>query len=125
MFPNEKDLDEVCFFDNTNILNRKNLLKPKYTNSTTPTPTTKKYVNLPPSISSWAVYDLASAPVKKNAKAFLNPKKFGGLSYLIYGFKDGNTTVEIETLDYGRVKIYIQNTVAEFTDAPKYKSGNY
>lgn len=125
MFNNEKDLDEVCFFDNTNILNRKNLLKPKYTNSVTPEPTTKKYVNLPPSISSWAVYDLSVSPVKKNAKAHLNPKKFGGLSYLIYNFRDNNTTVEIETLDYGRVKIYILDTVAEFTDTPKYKSGNY
>ncbi len=125
MFNNEADLDEVCFFDNTNILNRSEYLKPKYTSSIPSPSEGKKYVNLPPSISSWAVYDVAVSPVKKNAKAYLNPKKFGGLSYLIYGYHDSNTTVEIETSDFGRVKIYIASTVAELSDTPKYKYGNY
>lgn len=122
MFSNERDLDEVCFFDNTNIMNKKDLLKPKYTNSIS---TGKKYINLSPTISSWAVYDINDAPIKKNAKYYLNPKKFGGLTYSIYNFRDNNTTVEIETRDYGRVKIYIADTASTITTSPVYKSGNY
>ena len=113
------------FFDNTNILNRSEYLKPKYTSSIPNSSDGKKYVNLPSSISSWAVYDISVSPVKKNAKAYLNPQKFGGLSYYIYAYHDSNTTVEIETSDFGRVKIYIDSTVAEISDTPKYKYGNY
>lgn len=124
MFNNERDLDEACFFDNTNILNKQDLLKPKYTSSNNTEQ--KKYINLSPNVSSWAVYDLDKSPIKKNAKAFLNPQKFGGLTYLIYSFRDNDTTVEIETSDYGRVKIYIQNTPSEITiNNPKYKYGSY
>jgi endolysin len=124
MFNNEKDLDQVCFFDDTNIMNRTEYLKPKYT--TSPSNPGKNYVNLPPTISSWAIYDLNSSPVKKNAKAYLNPNKFGGLTYYVYAYHDNNTTAEIETRDYGRVKIYIYNTCAEITiDKPIYQSGNY
>lgn len=127
MLSNEKDLDEVCFFDDTNIMNRLEYLEPVYLSSINDgTGTGRNYVNLPPTIDSWAVYDLDVSPVKKNAKAYLNPKKFGGLTYYIYAYHDSGTTVEIETLDYGRVKIYIKDTVAEITiDNPKYKSGNY
>ena len=56
----------------------------------------------------------------------LNPNKFGGLTYYVYAYHDNNTTAEIETRDYGRVKIYIYNTCAEITiDKPIYQSGNY
>ena len=66
------------------------------------------------------------SPVKKNAKAYLNPNKFDGLTYYVYAYHDNNTTAEIETRDYGRVKIYIYNTCAEITiDKPIYQSGNY
>lgn len=123
MFNNEKDLDEICFFDNTNILNKQDLLKPKYTNTVS---SGKKYINLSKDVSSWAVYNLDTTPVKKNAIGYLNPKKFGGLTYLIYSYRDNNTTVEIETADFGRVKIYIVNTPSEITtDNPKYKNGSY
>lgn len=123
MFNNEKDLDELCFFDDTNIMNKKEFLKPIYTSSLGQE--NKQYVNLPPSISSWAVYDLDVSPIKKNAKAYLNPKKFGGLSYYIYSYRDNNTTIEINTTDYGKVKIYIYGTVAEISSKPKYQKGNY
>ncbi len=123
-FQNEQDLDSICFFDDTNILNRKEYLKPKYTNSITPNQE-NKYINLPPTVESWAVYDISVSPIKKNAKAYLNPKKFGGLTYLIYDYHDNNTTVEIETKDYGKVKIYISDTVGEITNTPKYKTGSY
>ena len=121
---NEQDLDAVCFFDDTNILNRKEYLKPIYTSSIEQMEN-NKYVNLSPVINRWAVYDIGVAPIKRNAKAYLNPQKFGGLTYLFYKYHDNNTTVEIQTGDYGRVKIYIANTVATITSSPEYTRGTY
>ena len=86
----------------------------------------KNYVNLPPQYDSWAFYRLDSAPVKKNAIGNLNPKKFGGLSYYIYSYRDNRTTAEIQTIQFGRVKIYIHNTPATITyDRYLYKNGNH
>ena len=124
MLNNEKDLDAVCFFDDTNILNRGEYLNVKYTSSI-PIDNKKQYVNLPPTITSWAVYDIGVSPVKKNAKAYLKPQKFGGLTYLIYKYHDNNTTAEIQTSDYGRVKIYVAGTVAKISNNPIYSNGNY
>mgnify|MGYP003289415549 CR=1 FL=1 len=123
MLNSEKDLDEVCFFDNTNILNMTEYLKPKYTSSISTK--TQQYVNLPPTITNWAVYDIGVAPIKKNAKAYLKPQKFGGLTYLVYNSHDYGTTKEIQTSNYGRVKIYVANTVATITNTPTYNTGNY
>lgn len=130
-FNNEYDLDDCYFVDNTNILNGmggnwKKTSSIKVATTTTQSNTnTKKYVNLPPTISSWAIYNINVAPVKRNAKGSLNPKKFGGLSYLVYGYRDNNTTVEIQTQNYGRVKIYIKGTVATITTGKyTYKNGN-
>ena len=86
----------------------------------------KVYVNLPPKYDSWAFYRLTSAPVKKNAIGNLNPKKFGGLSYYVYRYLDNGTTVEIQTVQFGRVKIYIKNTPAIITyDKWLYNAGNH
>ena len=86
----------------------------------------KNYVNLPPQYDSWAFYNLNSAPVKKNAIGNLNPKKFGGLSYYVYSYRDNRTTAEIQTIQFGRVKIYIHNTPATITyDRYLYKNGNH
>ena len=86
----------------------------------------KNYVNLPPQYDKWAFYNLNSAPVKKNAIGNLNPKKFGGLSYYIYSYRDNRTTAEIQTVQFGRVKIYIHNTPATITyDRYLYKNGNH
>ena len=86
----------------------------------------KNYVNLPPQYDSWAFYNLNSAPVKKNAIGNLNPKKFGGLSYYVYSYRDNRTTAEIQTIQFGRVKIYIKNTPAIITyDRYLYKNGNH
>ena len=91
-----------------------------------PAPSKKQYVNLPPNIDSWAFYRLTSQPIKKNAIGTLNPKKFGGLSYYIYRYLDNNTTVEIQTVQFGRVKIYIKNTPAIITTGTyKYPNGNH
>lgn len=123
-FPNETDTDSCYFVDNTNILNGMGG-NWKKTSQVPVAPVNKKnYVNLPPTVNSWAIYKLNSAPVKKNAIGSLNPKKFGGLSYYIYSYRDNNTTVEINTINFGRVKIYIKGTPATITTGTyKYKNG--
>ena len=127
-FNNEYDLDDCYFVDNTNILNGiggnwKTTDKVAVQNNVE---SQKNYVNLPPNISSWAIYDINVAPVKKNAKATLNPKKFGGLSYYVHEYRDGGTTAVIETLQFGRVKIYIKDTCAKITvGSYQYQSGNH
>lgn len=86
----------------------------------------KNYVNLPPQYDKWAFYRLDSQPVKRNAIGNLNPKKFGGLSYYIYAYRDNRTTAEIQTVQFGRVKIYIHNTPAIITyDRWLYKNGSH
>ncbi len=120
-FNREVDIDDACFFDNTNILNRKMFLKPKYTSSLNQ----NKYVNLSSNIVSWAIYNIGDKPLKKNAIGFLKPSKFGGLSYRIYEFLDSNCCVSILTRDYGKVKIYIYNTNSTITDKPIYDHGSY
>ena len=81
----------------------------------------RNYINLSPKANSWAVYDINAAPVKKNAKTYLNPMKFGGLSYYIHEYKDNGTTAVIQTQNYGLVKIYIKHELASVTiDSYKY-----
>ena len=130
-FPNEYDLDDCYFVDNTNILQgmggnwRKTTNVPVVSNNPS-VDSKKQYVNLPPSISSWNIYKVNSAPVNKNAIGRLNPKKFGGLSYYIYQYKDNNTTVVIDTKDFGKVKIYIKDTCATITTGKhKYNKGSF
>ena len=75
-------------------------LRPKCYHQPAPAPTptdTRNFVNLPPTISQWRFYDLNVAPVKANAKGYLNPAKFGGLSYYVYAYHDNGTTAEIQT----------------------------
>ena len=127
-FNNEYDLDDCYFVDNTNILNGmggnwKTTDKVAVQNNAE---SQKNYVNLPPNISSWAIYDINVAPVKKNAKATLNPKKFGGLSYYVHEYRDNGTTAVIETVQFGKVKIYIHNTCAKITVGNyQYQNGNH
>lgn len=125
-FNNEYDLDDCYFVDNTNIL--RGMGGNWRTTSQVPvTPVSNKnYVNLPPNIDSWSFYKLDSQPIKKNAIGILNPKKFGGLSYYVYAYRDNNTTAEIQTQQFGRVKIYIKDTPATITiGAWKYNAGNH
>jgi hypothetical protein len=86
----------------------------------------KNYVNLPSNINSWAVYSVSASPVKKNAKGYLNPQKFGGLSYYVYAYHDNGTTAEIQTTNFGRVKIYIKGTPAKITiGSHTYNKGSF
>ncbi|WP_053071997.1 N-acetylmuramoyl-L-alanine amidase family protein [Ornithinibacillus contaminans] len=76
-------------------------------NTTTPPTTnvTNKHLHLPASETSWRVYPLGVAPTKGNEKGFLNPAKFGGLTYEILGTTQANVYI-IQTTDFGRVQIY-------------------
>ena len=86
----------------------------------------KNYINLPPQYDKWAFYKLNASPVKKNAIGNLNPKKYGGLSYYVYSYRDNGTTAEIQTVQFGRVKIYIKGTPAQITyDKWLYKNGSH
>ncbi len=124
-FNNEIDFEEAFFMDNTNILNGNRAWK-YITDVKVEGAPGKNYANLSPNVSSWRVYDINVKPVAKNAKGKLNPKKFGGLTYYIYSYRDGGTTAEIETSDFGRVKIYISNPNCKITiDKILYKYGDY
>lgn len=63
------------------------------------------YIHLPASENSWRVYPLNTPPVKGNEKGFLNPAKFGGLTYKILDIPQAHVYT-IETNNFGRVKIY-------------------
>lgn len=124
-FNNEYDLDDCYFVDNTNILNGMGGNWKKISDVPV-VEDTRNFVNLPPSISSWAFYDINEAPIKKNANGSLNPKKFGGLSYYVHEYRDNGTTAVIETVQFGKVKIYIHNTCATITvGSYKYQNGNH
>jgi N-acetylmuramoyl-L-alanine amidase len=69
----------------------------------------KKYVVLPANATSWAVYPLNKAPIKKNAKAYINPKKFHGLTYEVLGNPQADVYT-IQTDSFGKVNIYASNS---------------
>lgn len=78
-------------------------------------PAAKQKVFLPSSIQSWNVYDVNTAPFAQNRKGFLSPYKFPpGITYDILEWRDNNSTVVIQTQTYGRVKIWVKGTVAQF-----------
>ena len=87
---------------------------------TAPKPSTTRYVNLPAYIDTWRFYKPGVTPVKANASGMLKPKKYGGLSYVIRGYKDNNNCVLINTKNFGQVKIFIKNTPATVTNSPQY-----
>ena len=87
---------------------------------TAPKPSTARYVNLPAYIDTWRFYKPGVTPVKANATGMLKPKKYGGLSYVIRGYKDSNNCVLINTKNFGQVKIFIKNTPATITSSPRY-----
>ncbi|MEN2766645.1 N-acetylmuramoyl-L-alanine amidase family protein [Ornithinibacillus xuwenensis] len=77
--------------------------------------TDQRILNLPATENSWRVYPLDVEPVKGNEKGFLNPAKFGGLSYKVLGTTQAHVYI-IETRDFGRVQIYAHpNTGATIT----------
>lgn len=78
----------------------------KEENSTNTPVATKQTVTLPSSANSWAIYDMHVQPIKRNAKGYLKPSKFGGLTYDILGWTMKNVAI-IKTRDFGQVQIYV------------------
>lgn len=75
-----------------------------------------QFVFLPSSQDTWRLYDVNVAPKAGNEKATLRPSKFPpGLTYKIYAWRDNGTTVEIQTQQFGRGKIYVAGTVARIS----------
>ncbi len=86
----------------------------------TPAPTTAQTVYLPASVATWAAYRPYSSYVKGSADQVgtLRPSLFGGLTYEIIG-RDNNV-VFIQTKDFGKVAIWVQNTEAVIRGAQNY-----
>ena len=80
----------------------------------------KRFLNLDPSIDSWNVYPLNKAPVRGNEIGKLNPKKFKGLSYEILGSPQTDVYT-IQTTNFGRVNIFAsKQTKSTITSTKKY-----
>jgi N-acetylmuramoyl-L-alanine amidase len=65
----------------------------------------KLTLHLPANEDSWRVYPTNKAPVVGNEVAFLNPKKFGGLEYVILD-NPMTDVYTIKTSDFGKVNIF-------------------
>ena len=70
----------------------------------TPAPK-KKFVVLPSGADSWRVYPLSKSPTVGNEIGFLNPKKYGGLTYEILGTPSPDVYT-IKTDSFGKVNIF-------------------
>ena len=83
-------------------------------------PTSSKYLNLSPRVSSWRVYPLGKSPVVGNEFGYLSPGSYGGLSYLILG----NPMVDVYTIQtsvFGKVNIYApRDNDSTITSRPVY-----
>ena len=100
---NSVEFEQACFMDNTNIIS--GVANWKYLKDVPVSD--KKYLNLAPTISSWAVYKTHNYFIstrESDIAGRLNPKKFGGLSYEI--LKDyGDYHFKIQTQNFGTVYI--------------------
>lgn len=115
-FPNEINIDNVFFFDNTELNKIPSHYKLKYLKDVVveePTPqSAKKILYLPASAQSWRVYPLNKPARVGNECGYLRPAKFGGLQYEVLAQPYPNV-VTIQTRDYGKVNIYVHpNTLA-------------
>ena len=79
--------------------------KPTAKPASAPSTPTGQTLSLPASESSWRVYPVGKAPTKGNESGFLNPKKFGGLTYDILD-NPAPDVYTIKTGDFGTVNIY-------------------
>lgn len=99
----------------TNVQNKYNDLY-----VTNPSSSSKKYLNLFPTVEGRSVYN-----AKLVKLGTIKPKKYAGLSYLILGYTNSNRYVRIKTTTYGEVRICVdKNAVGDqfsITNSPKYK----
>ena len=82
-----------------------------------------KELHLPKSSDSWRVYPTNKTPVKGNEKGFLNPKKFGGLTYDILA-NPQKDVYTIKTGDFGTVNIYAAASTGAKVVAKKVQAKN-
>lgn len=114
-FNNEYDTDDCYFVDDTNIMN---CFTAHWKHLSDVPVSENKYINIPEWIEERNIY-------KKDTKeqfATIKPKKFSGLTYLIYS-RDGEFA-EIETRDFGRCLVKVTDSTP-ITDTPQYEHGNY
>lgn len=69
-------------------------------------------VFLPATAGSWNVYRENGPYTVGNQIGKLAPSLFGGLNYQVLGWKAGQTTVVIQTRDFGRCAIFVKGTGA-------------
>lgn len=65
----------------------------------------KKFVVLPSGVDSWQVYPLSKPPTTGNEVGYLNPKKYGGLTYEILS-NPQKDVYTIQTSSFGKVNVY-------------------
>jgi len=114
-FPNETDTDDCYFVNDTNIING---MGGSWKRTEDVPVKEDKYINIPEWIEERNIYKIDT----KEQFATIKPKKFGGLSYLIYG-RDGEFA-EIQTVDYDRCYVKVTDSTP-ITDVPTYEHGNY
>ncbi|MGL3805832.1 peptidoglycan recognition protein family protein [Paeniglutamicibacter sp. R2-26] len=81
--------------------------KPRPKPMSKPKPKKGTRLHLPKTVSKWGIYKLGAAPVKRNVFAYLNPQKFGGLTYDILRWTVPNEVAVVKTSQYGTVQIYV------------------
>ena len=79
----------------------------------------KEYINIPEWIEVRNIYNFNKVQI-----ATIKPKKFGGLSYLIHGYRDNKTYAVIRTIDYGECLVKVTKSTP-ITKKPKYTHGNF
>lgn len=105
---NNMPIEDVCFMDQTVILNGKGNWR--YIGSDINNKSyTKQKLYLPATATKWNVYPITKQPVIGNEVGFLNPALFSGLEYDIID-KPYQDVVTIQTRDYGKVNIYVASS---------------
>ena len=88
--------------------------------STPSVPSSTRYLNLSPLVSSWRVYPLSKNPTIGNEIGYLSPSSYGGLSYIILGNPIANIYT-IQTSVFGKVNIYApRDNDSTITSRPSY-----
>lgn len=87
---------------------------------TPPAPSGKQTVYLPSTVDTWAAYKVGSQYRKGTSDQVgtLRPSMFGGLTYEV--LQNLNNVVVIQTQDFGRVAIWVQNTEAVIRGSDNY-----
>lgn len=76
--------------------------------NTKPVAKKQTWVHLPPNNATWRIYHVNELPIAGREKGFLAPSlSKNGLDYQVLAWHDNKQTVEIQTQQLGRGKIYV------------------